>query len=124
MFLAISYIRPKYSQQHNEEIFSKLIQDIADLSCLGKIFLSGDFNCRTGDCLDFIENDSVLPKTDSVTLSDNCTLDTDFKGNNRDKIVNSQGKLSVEMCIESRLRNLNGRFFLVTPWVTLQFFML
>ena len=53
---------------------------------------------------------SLLPKTDSVTLPDNYTLDLDFKRNTRDKIVNSQGKLLLEMCIESRLRILNGRF--------------
>ena len=50
IFLAFIYIRPKYSHQDNEEILSKLTQDIADLSCLGEFFLSGDFNCRTVCC--------------------------------------------------------------------------
>ena len=108
--MVVIYIRPKCSHQDNDEIFSKLIQNIADLSYLGKKFLSGDFKCRTGHCLDFIEKDSFLPKTDLVSLPDNYTLDLDFKRNTRDKIVNSQGKLLLEMCIESRLRILNGRF--------------
>ena len=51
-----------------------------------------------------------MPKTDTVTLPDNYYIDLNFKRNNRDKTVNSQGKLLLEMCIESRLRILNGRF--------------
>ena len=33
IFLAVIYIRPKYSHQDNEEIFSKLIQDIVHSVC-------------------------------------------------------------------------------------------
>ena len=41
IFLPVIYIGPKYSHQDIEEIFSKLIQDIADLSCLGDFFSQG-----------------------------------------------------------------------------------
>ena len=39
--LAVIYIKPKYSQQDNEEAFAKLSQDIAELSCLEQIFCPG-----------------------------------------------------------------------------------
>ena len=45
-----------------------------------------------------------------VTLPDNYSIDLIFKRKSRDKTVNSLGKLLFEMCIESRLRILNGRF--------------
>lgn len=110
IYLAVIYIKPKYSHQDNEEIFCKLSQDIVELSCRGKIFLSGDFNSRTGICPDYIEDDSYLPTNGSVTLPDDYILDLNLKRNSRDRIVNAQGKLLLEICIESRLRMLNGRF--------------
>ena len=53
---------------------------------------------------------ATCQKTDTVTLPDNYSIDLIFKRKSRDKTVNSQGTLLLEMCIESHLRSLNGRF--------------
>ena len=86
-----------------------LAKTLQNYHVFDKYFLSRDLNCRTGNQSDFIEDDSYLPKTDMVTLPDNYSIDLIFKRKSRDKTVNSQGKRLLEMCIESRLRILNGR---------------
>ena len=110
LYLAVVYIKPYYPNSNNEELFENLKHDIAKYSEKGKIFLSGDFNSRTSDSPDYIENDSSFIHTDNNILPDNYTCDKQIKRKNRDTIMNLHGKALLETCVEAKLRILNGRF--------------
>ena len=92
------------------EIFDSLNKDIAEYSNHGKIILSGDFNCRTGEHADHIINDTLFNRADNNILPETYTCDKELVRKNCDKTINSQGKLLLETCIGTKLRILNGRF--------------
>ena len=55
------------------EIFDNLNKDIAEYH--GKIILSGDFNCRTGEHADHIINDTLFNRADNNILPETYTCD-------------------------------------------------
>ena len=70
--------------------------------------VSGDLNARTGMAPDFIKNDNgnhfpiYSNYSPDLDIPDRCSMD---------KVINSRGKQLNELCIQSGLRILNGRFF-------------
>ena len=109
LYLAVIYIKPKTPTFDPEDTFLKLKLDIAKFSSSGKVILTGDFNSRTGKLPDFITNDSTFPKSTEDILPSDYSCDTCSERLSRDKIVNCQGKLLLETCIETKSRILNGR---------------
>ena len=106
IYLATVYSPPLQSQKKAEDIISILDKEIRKYSAQGKIILLSDFNVRTGTLNDFIENDThgpVLPN-DIYHLDEHCP-----KRNNADYTVNKVGGEILRLCIENRLRILNGR---------------
>ena len=62
------YIPPEHSPMHNltdYDIFTVLENDVNQFSKLGKVFICGDTNCRIGNKLHFIVDDSVLECEDT-----------------------------------------------------------
>ena len=94
----------------NMMIFLKACRELYKLTVIkAKNILICDFNARTGTLNDFTE-------LEETSDSDNNLLPPDYTEdiilpvrNNTDKFVNDQGQTLIELCIESRLRLLNGR---------------
>lgn len=66
LYLAFVYLPPSnstYGKSHGKEILQKLEKHIEFFSCKGKVILSGDFNARVGENIDFLEkeDDPHLP---------------------------------------------------------------
>ena len=72
IYLAVIYIVPENSPVHafyNIDIFQKLQTDITYFKEKGKFFLCGDFNSRTSNKADYVENDRILGfQDDSVDI--------------------------------------------------------
>ena len=92
------------------EIVYNLNMDIVEYSNHGKIILSDDFNCRTGEHADHIINDTLFNRADNNILPETYTCDKELVRTNCDKTINLQGKLLLETCIGTKLRILNGRY--------------
>ena len=60
------------------EIFDNLNKDISEYSNHGKIILSGDFNCRTGEQADHINNDTLFSRADNNILPETYTCDKEI----------------------------------------------
>ena len=70
----------------------------------------GDFNARTGVANDYIELDHIYQADEGILPSyflEDSLLPKRF---NIDKIINIQGQYLLDLCIETRLHILNGRF--------------
>ena len=103
---------PPVTSSHNENDFLILENEIFDFSCKGKIVLLGDFNSRTGEKTDYIENDSMdLNRLDNENLlPEDYQIDYCSHRNSQDSIANGQGENLLDLCVSSRLRMLNGRY--------------
>lgn len=113
IFLCLAYIPPRVKSvcPENDDIFDRLKSCIQDYSTKGKLILMGDFNARTGRLNDFVELDETT-RLDYDLLPSNYLEDIDLPSRqNVDQIVNDQGKYLLDICIESKLRILNGRIF-------------
>ncbi|XP_078659029.1 uncharacterized protein LOC144904189 [Branchiostoma floridae x Branchiostoma belcheri] len=110
IYLASVYISPKGSTVHSNrtyEIFDILEEEIAYFNDLGEILVGGDFNARVGTIPDYIENDTPI---DMQTLPINYDFDHPLSRNNMDDgQPNVFGKNLIDLCINSKLRILNGR---------------
>ena len=112
IYLCAIYI-PPITSNHYDNDFINLEREINNFSNKGKIILLGDFNSRTGNSPDYIQNDSkdINNFTNSNLLPDNYQIDKCFKRLSCDKVTNSQGNNLLDLCISSQLRILNGRYF-------------
>ena len=111
IFLCLLYMPPRVKSvcPENDNIFENLKTCIRDYSTQGKLMLMGDFNARTGVLNDYVELDETARLDLDLLPSDyleDIVLPTRL---NVDQIVNDQGKYLLDMCIESKLRILNGR---------------
>lgn len=75
----------------------------------GDIILTGDFNARTGNKLDYISGDSAshIPVNNDAYIIDTAV----GQRHSRDNTVDSRGKDLLELCIANKLRITNGRTF-------------
>ena len=112
IFICTHYIPPriKATCPKNDQLFKHLKEYINEFSALGNIMLMGDFNARTGVANDFIELDHICRADEGILPSG--TLEDRLlpKCFNIDKIINEQGQHLLDLCLETRLRILNGRF--------------
>lgn len=109
LHICIAYIPPAdstYSKRTDENILDHIESDIHKYKNKGEIILMGDLNARTGDNLDYIENDSDkhIPTDNDYKIDEprKCRL-------SQDKILDERGKHTLEICIAAQLRILNGR---------------
>jgi hypothetical protein len=89
--------------------FEVLVNDLSSYSARGDTLLCGDFHARTGTDLEFVTNvtDSIYYTYDNQYIAGGISCIR----NNMDKVRCSRGKSLLELCIQSRLRILNGRSF-------------
>jgi hypothetical protein len=89
------------------DIWNTLEEDIIKFSVDGYIYLQGDFNSRTSNTPDFVQNDSLqyTPLPNSYI----CDSDNNLR-NNLDKSVNAYGHQWSSLWIALGLIILNGRF--------------
>ena len=97
-------VNSTYTAKHRDQ-FDNLETDITSFAALGNIVLCGDFNARTSNFSDNIDNDNEkYNMCDEEYIMDMCCSRTSF-----DKVRSSRGKQLIDLCIQSRLRILNGR---------------
>ncbi|CAG2215326.1 unnamed protein product [Mytilus edulis] len=114
-FDVINLIRPRsprtestYSRQLEADILSLIEKDISKHSKDGDIILAGDFNARTGDEPDLIQGDS----SNHTPLFNSYSPDLDLPSrSSQDNILSQRGKYLIDLCIQDKLRILNGRTF-------------
>lgn len=109
LYICASYLPHEQSQYllHREkDVIENIETDFADLSQNGYILLLGDLNARTGVLKDYVIDDCDL----NVTDDDLYIVDENVGSRcNQDNVVNDRGTKLTELCIQSRLRILNGR---------------
>ena len=108
IYLCAVYI-PPLNSTHTADDLLNLEAEIANYSKYGDIALIGDFNARTGEQADYIENENNSIQFLQDMLPQDYDLDSPIKRNNLD-ILNQQGNNLLNMCLSSRLRILNGRY--------------
>ena len=112
IMMGVTYLSPEnstYSKTHSpDKTWDILRNEIGKYRRDYKISLIGDFNSRTGQLLDYVQNyDNKF-----VDLPDNYALDYEVcKRTNQDEYVNNFGKTLIDLCRSSELRILNGRVF-------------
>ena len=101
--------KPSSSAAEAEMAYNILSNSVINYFEFGDIILMGDFNRRTGHTQGYALCDRNHSGRHSIPLPDDYIFDFVKPRHNRDKIINTQGSLLLEICRESRLRILNGR---------------
>ena len=108
LFICFSHITPENStfSQSNVDQFENLNHDILSYYDKGDILLCGDFNGRVLTLQDFVVNDSDSRNwiDDNEYCIDNCRIRSSL-----DNVLTGRGRHIIDLCVESRLRILNGR---------------
>ncbi|KAK3096267.1 hypothetical protein FSP39_025128 [Pinctada imbricata] len=92
------------------DLFYELEQTIIKYQNMGKVFIVGDLNSRTGERPDYITNDSLDSNlTDLLRGIDYVSDDHYTQRNNMDKGINTFGHRLLSLCKSSGLRIVNGR---------------
>jgi exonuclease III len=112
LFICASYLphdSSTYVLNGDQDPLETLEQDILKHACNGYILLLGDLNARCG-----LLNDHIPGDSDDISVqNDNCdNYNVDKHLGTRccqDLTVNDRGKKITDLCIQSRLRILNGR---------------
>ena len=110
LYILFSYCVPSNSSfavRTQFDPFSDLEQKIASLGSGSSLICLGDYNARTGDMLDFIENEDNY----DITLPSNYVTDTvaTYARGNMDNTVNKYGESLISLCKSVPLRICNGR---------------
>ena len=107
LYLCFVYVPPvnsTYIAKHGDQL-DDLGSEIISFATLGNIIVCGDFNARTSNFNDYIDNGSEKYNiSDEEYVEDMCCSRTSF-----DKVLSSRGKQLLDLCIQSSLRVLNGR---------------
>lgn len=114
VFMAGVYIPPSrsnYYAQYNCDLFFEIETSIAEYSNLGEVILIGDFNSRTRNDDDFIENDDLVKNLQQnvrnfFNYENDVSMD---KRINPDNVRNEYGTRLLNLCKATGLRILNGR---------------
>ena len=108
LYICGIYIPPLNSPHYVNE-YETLESEINLLSSKGHILLMGDLNSRTSANPDFILYDGNNENICNL-LPENYKSDYFMPRKSQDKILNSQGKELLDLCVSAQLRILNGRF--------------
>ena len=99
--ICIAYNPPSSSKYFNPAIYEEISAHIMQCAT-SKVLLVGDFNSRTGECLEYNEPDNL----DENEIPRECIP---VKRKNCDKVTNSMGEKLVDLCRGHDLQLLNGR---------------
>ena len=106
VYLGTFYVSPDNSKDRNRknyDFYSAINEEVTLFSKKGLVLLQGDFNCRTGQEVDFVAGD----KSDLDLGIEN--YDDQIMRNSEDKTINPRGKELLEICKLNDLIILNGR---------------
>ena len=101
VFICHIYIPPNST---NNDIYDQLETDIVKYNELGKVYVTGDMNCRTADALDYFIFDKYLDQQ----FSNINILDIPVRIN-KDRILDYKGRYLIELCQSTGLLIANGR---------------
>lgn len=107
VFICHIYVPPSASkvlQTSNIDLLEQLEIDIIKYNDLGKVYVSGDLNSRTSNCMDYFEFDKYLDQN----LSFVNTCDVPIRVN-KDQVVDYYGRYLLEVCQATGLLIANGR---------------
>ena len=108
IFIGYLYARDKNSRIYRSEdidYFELLEADIAKYQNLGKVFVCGDINARTGCEPDYILFDHYIEAGLNINIES-----TDIPPRkNKDHVIDSYGKRLIELCKTTNLLIANGR---------------
>ena len=115
LYICLTYVLPDDSSRQamiETNIFDRLLESIVmiDNKCQNECMMvvCGDMNSRTSDKCDYVIDDS---STHMHMLPDDYVLDTEMPRFSQDKgHTNNNGLLLLDMCKQSSLRIINGRF--------------
>jgi hypothetical protein len=109
IYMCIAHIPPQnssYTVRTGDVVLDAIVHDIEKYSQLGSIILTGDLNARTGDKADFIINDEA----EHINLGIDYPPDTQLlTRGSQDSVISCRGNHVLDLCIEAKLRMLNGR---------------
>jgi exonuclease III len=114
LYVCAAYIPPeksKYLKLRNEQdILVQIADDIANYSEQGHVLLMGDLNGRTGVMKDYISDDSDTFNTpNTIPYQVDQDIGDRLSQDDQPQSVNPRGKQIIDLCVQSRLRILNGR---------------
>ena len=107
VFICHTYVPPNVSkvlQSSNIDIFENLEIDIIKYNDLGKVYITGDFNSRTSDSVDFFEFDKYLDQNIAVVNTRDIPTCV-----NKDRVIDYNGRCLLELCQATSLLLANGR---------------
>ena len=110
IYLCYLYNPPAYSsytKSLQEDLFELIENDLANYTNKGNILLMGDFNARTGNETDFIQNDYSNNK---ISIFNDYDPDSNILNRySRDGVVLPRGRALNDICVQTGIRILNGR---------------
>ena len=110
IYLGIVYLSPFYFEhKYNFDYISDLENDLFTFSNLGEILLMGDFNARTGNLQDFVDNNKILTNGNLDVFDYSAKPVVSTKRNSQDFVSNNRGEKLIELCLSFDLFILNGR---------------
>ena len=114
-YICVCYIPPEDSNVYKNvnsplyefDFFEQLCEDVRKYSDFGQVYITGDFNARTGEELDVVPNVNLDRYVDSP-INENDTSNLTQRVND-DKVVNYFGRKLLDFCKLSNCVILNGR---------------
>jgi exonuclease III len=110
LYVCAAYLPHEHSQyliQREQDTIESLESDIVHFSQDGYIMVVGDLNARSGCLKDYVDIDCDIDVHDDGEMY---VIDESVGSRyNQDHVVNDRGNKLVELCIQGRLRILNGR---------------
>ena len=108
IYLGVTYIVPENSPIHSVydiDLFDRLEEDIMLYSTKGSVFVTGDFNSRTGTKSDYVDN-AYGRSDDELNI-----VEIPFIRASADKTTNRFGDRLLEMCKATNICIVNGRLY-------------
>jgi hypothetical protein len=109
------------NKDDSELIFIQIENEISQFCNKGEVLLCGDFNARTWELQDFIQNDDMNDNFNECPVPPNYTPEKPIIRNQLDKISNYHRNLLISLCKAMQLKLLNGRFLGDSLWFFLRF---
>jgi len=110
LYICVAYIPHEHSlyiAQRDQDTMDGIEVDIGNYSRYGYILLLGDLNARSGTLNDFVDADCDTNVHNDVKTY---MFDSNVgKRCNQDNITNERGTRLAELCVQCRVRILNGR---------------
>jgi exonuclease III len=109
VYMCVCHIPPHnstYTARTGDTVLDEISNDVSKYSQIGDVVICGDLNARTGKKLDYIIGD------DDTHLPSHIPYDVDskmFPRESQDSHISQRGNTLLDICIEMKLRFLNGR---------------